>query len=131
VLQAWGNYGTLWPVVHQQLGVRPDLGRGRLEVTPQLPPYEQRIAGRNIRLGRGSVDVVARRDDGAYRTVVDADANLDELTLGATLPPGAEVKRILLDGRAVPGHVRETNRGLELLADASGDGHHVLMVETR
>ncbi|HET8952469.1 MAG TPA: hypothetical protein VFN44_18240, partial [Solirubrobacteraceae bacterium] len=32
VLQAWGNYGTLWPVVHQQLGVRPDLGRGRLEV---------------------------------------------------------------------------------------------------
>ena len=26
-LQAWGNYGTAWPVVHQQLGVRPDLGR--------------------------------------------------------------------------------------------------------
>ena len=46
VLQAWGAYGTAWPVVHQHLGVRPDLGRGRLEVTPQLPPYEQRIAGR-------------------------------------------------------------------------------------
>ena len=28
VLQAWGAYGTLWPVVHQQLGVSPDLGRG-------------------------------------------------------------------------------------------------------
>ena len=27
VLQAWGTYGTLWPVVHQQLGVRPDMGR--------------------------------------------------------------------------------------------------------
>jgi len=26
VMQAWGNYGTVWPVVHQQLGVRPDLG---------------------------------------------------------------------------------------------------------
>ncbi len=26
-MQAWGNYGTAWPVVHQQLGVRPDLGR--------------------------------------------------------------------------------------------------------
>jgi hypothetical protein len=26
VLQAWGTYGILWPVVHQQLGVSPDLG---------------------------------------------------------------------------------------------------------
>jgi hypothetical protein len=131
VLQAWGNYGTLWPVVHQQLGVRPDLGRGRLEATPQLPPYEQRIAGRNIRLGGGSIDVAAAREDGSYRTVVDADANLDKLTLGATLPLGAKVKRILLDGHAVSGRARETNRGLELLADADGDGHHVLVVELR
>ena len=23
-VQAWGHYGTVWPVVHQQLGVRPD-----------------------------------------------------------------------------------------------------------
>ena len=28
-MQAWGNYGTAWSVVHQQLGVRPDVGRGR------------------------------------------------------------------------------------------------------
>ncbi len=27
VLQAWGAYGNLWPVVHQQLGISPDLGR--------------------------------------------------------------------------------------------------------
>ena len=26
-MQAWGNYGTAWPVVHQQLGVRPVPGR--------------------------------------------------------------------------------------------------------
>ena len=38
VLQAWGAYGTIWPVVHQHLGVRPDMGRGELEVVPQLPP---------------------------------------------------------------------------------------------
>ena len=60
VLQAWGAYGTAWPVVHQQLGVRPDLGRGRLEVVPQ-PPSAAPIAGSNIRLGgSGSVDVSAR-----------------------------------------------------------------------
>ncbi len=36
-IQAWGHYGSAWPVVHQHLGVRPDVGRGRLEVIPQLP----------------------------------------------------------------------------------------------
>jgi hypothetical protein len=132
VLQAWGNYGTLWPVVHQQLGVRPDLGRGRLEVTPQLPPYEKRIAGRNIRLGVGAIDVVASRGDHVYRTAVDAAVGLRQLTLGATLPPGTHVERVLLDGRPVEGHARETNRGLEVLADAGrkAGGEHVLVVET-
>ncbi|HET7325604.1 MAG TPA: hypothetical protein VFJ06_14850, partial [Halococcus sp.] len=37
VLQAWGNYGTVWPVVHQWLGVRPDMGRRQLAVVPQVP----------------------------------------------------------------------------------------------
>ena len=37
VMQAWGAYGVLWPVVHHWLGVSPDLGRGRVSVVPQLP----------------------------------------------------------------------------------------------
>ena len=37
VMQAWGAYGTIWPVVHQWLGVSPDLGRGRVAVVPQIP----------------------------------------------------------------------------------------------
>jgi hypothetical protein len=127
VLQAWGNYGTLWPVVHQQLGVRPDLGRGRLEVTPQLPPYERRIAGRAIRLGDGEVHVVATR----HSTSVYAGVRLKRLTLGVTLPHGARVKRVVLDGRQVKGRLRETNRGLEVLASVAGGGRHRLAVETR
>ena len=128
VLQAWGNYGTLWPVVHQQLGVRPDVGRGRLEVTPQLPPYERRIAGRNIRLGDGAIDVVA----GRHRTAVDVDVALRRLTLGVTLPLGTSVERVVLDGRTVKPRRRVTNRGLEVLADVSGraGGAHELVVET-
>jgi hypothetical protein len=133
VLQAWGNYGTLWPVVHQQLGVRPDLGRGRLEVTPQLPPYERRIAGRNIRLGEGAIDVLAARGEHGYRTAVDVRVGLQQLTLGATLPAGAQVERVLVDGEPVDGSLRETNRGLEVTADVSGSaaGRHVFVVETR
>ena len=44
-IQAWGHYGSAWPVVHQQLGVRPDLGRGELEVIPQLPSERSRSPG--------------------------------------------------------------------------------------
>jgi len=42
VLQAWGTYRTLWPVVHHQLGVSPDIGRGELAVVPQVPDGQSR-----------------------------------------------------------------------------------------
>src|SRR4051795_3093634 len=71
VMQAWNQYGTMWPVVHQQLGVRPDLGRGRLEVVPQVPSSSP-IAGERIRLGDGSLRLVrAARDGNRYVTTVD------------------------------------------------------------
>ena len=67
LLQAWGAYGVLWPVVHQQLGVDPDIGAGRLAVVPQLPPGQRRIAGSGIRIGNGSVDVTATGDGRSLR----------------------------------------------------------------
>ena len=36
-MQAWGHYGTAWPVINQQLGVRPALGTGGLEIVPSIP----------------------------------------------------------------------------------------------
>ena len=71
VLQAWGAYGTIWPVVHQWLGVRPDLGRRVLEVVPQVPPDSpEPISGENIRLGNGSVAVSADAAGNTYTTTV-------------------------------------------------------------
>ena len=67
-IQAWGHYGTAWPVVHQQLGVRPSLGTGALEVVPQLPPGQTRAEGRSIRLGKGALDVRAERSGRRYVT---------------------------------------------------------------
>ena len=67
-MQAWGHYGTAWPVLHQQLGVRPDLGDGRLDIVPQVPSGQRRIAGRNIRLGDGFADV---RADAQRRSLHD------------------------------------------------------------
>jgi hypothetical protein len=129
VLQAWGTYGVLWPVVHQQLGVAPDLGRGRLSVVPQIPPGQQRIAGANIRLGNGAVDVAATRSGNVLRTEV-GDSATGALTIGAVLPAGAGVGAVQLDGAPVAYQLVTTARGNEIHV-ATGGGHHTLTVQLR
>ena len=131
VLQAWGNYGTAWPVVHQQLGVRPDLGRDLLTVVPQLPS-DAPIAGRDIRLGAGNLGLVtASRDGKRYRTTVNAGkAPVRHLRIGHTLPSGAKVRSVTLDGRRAEFKARATNRGLEVTVQAA-PGDHTVVVEAR
>ena len=92
VLQAWGNYGTAWPVVHQQLGVRPDAGRGFLEVVPQVPGRQSRIAGSAIRLGNDGAAAVAgsRGPAATYTTRVQVGAPISKLAIGHTLPAGRD-----------------------------------------
>ena len=50
-MQAWGHYGTAWPVIHQQLGVRPDARAAAPRGRPGVPAGQTRIAGRAIRIG--------------------------------------------------------------------------------
>jgi hypothetical protein len=140
VLQAWGAYGVLWPVVHQQLGVDPDLGHGRLTVVPQLPPGQRHIAGADIRLGSGaggagdtgaggSVDVAATLSGRSLR--IDVNARLAcRLSMGAVLPAGAAVAGVRLDGHPVEYRVVTTARGTEVHVD-TGSGRHTLVVDLR
>jgi hypothetical protein len=130
-MQAWGQYGTAWPAVHQQLGVRPDLGRGDLTVVPQLPSSSP-IAGENIRLGRGALDLVrATRAGNSYATTVHSgSAPLHALAIGATLPRGSKVAKVTLDGKKVGWQQRTTNRGLEVTTKAK-PGRHTVVVTAR
>ncbi|MGZ8648187.1 MAG: glycogen debranching protein [Solirubrobacteraceae bacterium] len=129
-IQAWGNMGTAWPVVNQHFGVRPDLGRGRLEVVPQLPS-DAPIAARDIRLGDGSVDVKAARYGKRYVTKVDTHkVDLRRLRIGHTLARGSDVRSVKLDGRRVQWRERRTNRGLEVSVRA-WEGDRTLVVEAR
>jgi hypothetical protein len=127
MLQAWGTYGTLWPVVHQQLGVSPDLGNGRLSVVPQVPSGQPSVAGRSIRIGSGSVDVTASAGAASLRTVVDLDG-LDgvALTVGAALPAGALVSQVTLNGNPVAYQLVQTARGPEVQVDTQGDADLVV-----
>jgi hypothetical protein len=128
VMQAWNQYGTIWPVVHQQLGVRPDLGRGRLTVVGQLPSAAP-IAGEDIRLGSGRLDLVKlSRQGNRYRTAVDArHVPAQRLRIGQTLPAGSAVQSVKLDGRSVAWRERETNRGLEVTVRTQ-PGRHVVVI---
>jgi hypothetical protein len=131
VMQAWNQYGTMWPVVHQQLGVRPDLGRGDLTIVPQLPSSSP-IAGSNIRLGDRALKLVqASRNGSAYSTTVDTgSAKLDSVELGHTLPRTAKVDSVTLDGKKVGWQQRTTNRGLEITTK-TGAGRHTVVVTAR
>ena len=128
-MQAWGHYGTAWAVVHQQLGVRPHLGRRYLEVVPQVPDGQPSVQGSDIRLGDGSADVLAAHDGPRYTTTTDTSAApIRQLRIGHTLPRGSRVISAELDGRPVAYTTRETNRGLEVRTTATPDARHTLVV---
>ncbi len=127
-MQAWGNYGTAWSVVNQQLGVRPFLGDGALQIVPQVPDGQPSVAGTNIRLGSGSVDVFASHSGARYTTkVLVHRLTLRTLEIGHTLPRGSTPSDIRLDGNPVhDATVIQTNRGVEVTVPVRGGGLHTL-----
>ena len=131
VLQAWGAYGILWPVVHFQLGVSPDMGRHRFVVVPQVPDGQSRVSGDNIRLGKGTIAVAATRSSSRLTTTVRQSSS-DRLTIGALLPAGASVKSVSLDGYPATYDVVQTARGKQVRVDAGAHkGTSNLVVKLR
>ena len=116
--QAWGTYGVLWPVVHQQLGVDPQLGNGLLEVLPSVPPGQSTVSGSDIRVGTGSIDVSATHSGNTWTTTVTSRLAC-ALHVGATLPAGSTVKSVTLNGASAAYVVRDTNSGRQVFISTS------------
>ena len=112
VMQAWGAYGVLWPVIHQWLGVSPDLGRGRVAVVPQIPDGQTTASATKIKLGSSSIDVAAEHSGQNYVTKVTRHGRM-ALTIGAVLPAGSKIASATLDGHPVKPRLVRTARGLE------------------
>jgi hypothetical protein len=132
-MQAWGNYGTAWSVVHQQLGVRPFLNRDEVQFVPQVPDGQPSVAGSNIRLGTGSADVFASHGGAQYTTRVTVRGVGERtLVIGHTLPRGTRAASVMLDGRPVRDYdERTTNRGDEVTVKVPRNdlgGRHTLVV---
>jgi hypothetical protein len=130
VMQAWGAYGVLWPVIHQQLGVAPDLGNGKLSVVPLVPAGQKEITGSDILVGAGHLDVRATHDGNVLSVTVNAAVNC-QLSVGVVVPAGAKVASVTLDGRSTGAQRISTARGDELVVTAHSTGKHTLVVTLR
>ncbi len=130
-LQAWGTYGVLWPVLHFQLGISPDLGRNALAVVPQLPDGQRRASARDVRLGTGAIDVAVTRTGGKSVTSVTRHDLRAALTLGAVLPAGTKATSATANGKRVAVTTRVTARGTEVLVPAGAARTTTLVVRYR
>ena len=83
-------------------------------------------------LGDGALHSVRASHEGKrYMTEVrTGNAPLRRLTIGHTLPHGARVDKVWLDGRRHGAQVRETNRGVEVTV-TTWPGRHELVVVAR
>jgi len=117
VMQAWGAYGVLWPVLHHWLGVAPDLGRDRVAVVPQLPAGQTKASADSVKLGVFTIDVAAAHEGSAYTTTVTRHGRTN-LRIGAVLPDGATVASATLNGSPVKPKLVRTTRGLEATVGA-------------
>jgi hypothetical protein len=113
-LQSWGAYGVLWPVVHFELGVAPELGRGTVAVVPKLPAKQHRAVAKNIRLGHGSINVAALHRGNMLITRVRRHV-ATRVTVGAVVPVGKHITSVRLNRHAVKFRVVTTDRGREVL----------------
>jgi hypothetical protein len=126
-LQAWGTYGILWPVVHFELGVAPDLGRGSVLVVPQVPDGQSSVAGSAIQLGRGSIDVAGTRTPTVLTARVTRHLSVS-LTIGTVLPAGKRVTGVTLNGAPAAYTLVTTDRGQEVRVAAGSSGAADLVV---
>jgi hypothetical protein len=127
VMQSWGAYGVLWPVVHQQLGVSPDLGNGKVSVVPQIPAGQTTLKGDDILVGSGHLDVTASHAGNQLTTSVNATVSC-QLSLGVVLPDNARVASVTLDGHAADARAVHAARGEELIVTVQSPGQHTLVV---
>jgi len=127
-MQAWPSYGIQWPVIHHFLGIRPDAPTGSLTVVPDVPEsWTEPISVQNLQVGGGTVGASAWHDGNRYTTEVSASTHW-KLTIGHTLPKGAQVQSVTLDGQQADYRAVKTTRGLEVRVGTNTNQSHTLVV---
>jgi glycogen debranching enzyme len=129
-MQAWSSYGVQWPVIHNFLGIDPNVPAGSLSVVPDVPESWPGLSVQDLKVGNGTMKASASRKGKRYTTQVDSAPAGWTLTIGHTLPAGATVKSVTLDGKSTTYDVVDTTRGREVRVKASTGTSHTLIVTT-
>jgi hypothetical protein len=103
---------------------------GSLTVVPDVPEsWTRPISVQNLQVGSGTVAASASRSGNRYTTEVSASTRWT-LTIGHTLPAGATVQSVTLDGQPISYQTVDTTRGREVHVQTSTDRSHTLVVTT-
>ena len=129
-MQAWSAYGVQWPVISEFLGIEPDIPGRQLVVIPQIPLSWPGLSVANLRVGGGTMSASTMREGSVYTTRVTAPAGL-VLIIGQTLPAGAQIESVTLDGLSVRCELVDTMRGREVRVQTRTDAPHTLVVIVR
>jgi hypothetical protein len=98
-------------------------------VVPDVPDSWPGLSVQNLKVGGETVAASASHEDNRYTTKVSASTRLS-LTIGHTLPEGATVSRVTLDGEPVDYREVNTTRGLEVRVRSNTGQAHTLVVTT-
>jgi glycogen debranching enzyme len=126
-MQAWSSYGVQWPVIHNFLGISPDIPAKSLSVVPDIPDSWPGLSVQNLKVGGGTMTASASRSGKQYTTEVSAPSGWN-LSIGHTLPAGTAVNDVTLDGKRVKYDVVDTTRGREVRVQTTTDQRHTLVV---
>jgi hypothetical protein len=129
-MQAWSSYGVQWPVIHSFLGIDPNVPAGSLSVVPDIPESWPGLSVQDLKVGNGTMTASASRKGKRYTTQVVSAPTSWTLTIGHTLPAGATVKSVTLDGKSTTYDVVDTPRGREVHVKTSTGTSHTLTVTT-
>jgi len=91
------------PLVRGLIGFRADAARCRVTLTPQLPADWDRLTVRRLDTGCGKLDLAIRREDDRTEITLTASdpARPVVVALSPSLPLGAEIESVTVDGAAV------------------------------
>ena len=129
-MQAWSSYGVQWPVIHHFLGIDPNVPASSLSVVPDVPESWPGLSVKDLKVGDGTMTASASRKGKRYTTQVFSAPAGWTLTIGHTLPAGATVKSVTLDGKSTTYDVVDTTRGREVHVKTSTGTSHTLTVTT-
>jgi hypothetical protein len=114
-------------VIHNFLGISPDIPAKSLSVVPDIPDSWPGLSVQNLKVGGGTMTASASRSGKQYTTEVSAPSGWN-LSIGHTLPAGTAVNDVTLDGKRVKYDVVDTTRGREVRVQTTTDQRHTLVV---